>query len=236
MSERFYVNWPLEIGPTQLEGPEAHHLATVCRLRQGDAVTLFNGDGHEYPARVIFTQKKQIELEILERLTPERELSPPLDVAVAVPKGDRVQFLVEKLTELGVRRFTPLATRRSVVHPREAKLEKLERYVVEASKQCRRNLLMTIGELENWTSYSRREDLPKQRWLAHPGGQPAAELLAQRRQTPEPVVVAIGPEGGFDDAEVAEAKAHGWSLVDLGPRILRIETAAIALASLVGVG
>lgn len=159
MSERYYMETPLGLGPLTLDGPEAHHLATVCRLRPGDAVCLFNGDGHEYEARVVAAAKRQVELEVTARHRPERELPFVLRVAAPVPKGDRAQFLLEKLTELGVTEFVPLRTRRSVVHPRETKLDKLERYVIEASKQCGRNVLMRVAPLVDWADFCRRSDL-----------------------------------------------------------------------------
>src|SRR5277367_1053671 len=108
MSERFYVNLPLSAGPFNLDGPEANHLATVRRLRPGDAVCLFNGDGHEYPARIMQIGRREIALEILGVEQPQRELAFSLEVAAAMPKGDRGQFLIEKLTELGVTSFIPL--------------------------------------------------------------------------------------------------------------------------------
>src|SRR5205823_12187705 len=153
MSERFYIDGVLNPGLLTLQGPEAHHLATVCRLRPGDAVCLFNGDGHEYPARITAVQRRTVELEVVERASPLRELGYAVEVAAPLPKGDRAQFLVEKLTELGVSAFVPLSSKRSVVQPREAKLEKLQRYVIEASKQCGRNVLMQVRPLPDWASY-----------------------------------------------------------------------------------
>src|SRR5271165_5520594 len=120
MSERFFVECPLGPGAVELEGAEAHHLATVCRLRAGDAVILFNGDGFEYPARVASVGRRVVSLEILSVETPAREVPFRLEVAAPLPKGDRATFLIEKLTELGVTRFTPLQTARSVVHPHDA--------------------------------------------------------------------------------------------------------------------
>src|SRR5262249_9616381 len=149
-----------------------------------------------------------------------------LELAAPLPKGDRAQFLLEKLTELGVTTFVPLQTKRSIVQPREAKLEKLARYVIEASKQCGRNKLMQVTPLVNWETYCRQTDLPRLRILGRPGGS----------RTPwhagVDVALAVGPEGGFTDEEVSHARAAGWQLVDLGPRILRVETAAIVLATL----
>jgi 16S rRNA (uracil1498-N3)-methyltransferase len=228
MSERFYLNLQLALGPIDLTGPEAHHLATVCRLRPGDAVRLFNGDGREYPALIRSVTRKAVQLEIHRVDQPQRELAFTLIVTAPLPKGDRAQFLIEKLTELGVTAFVPLSCARSVVHPRESKLEKLHRYVIEASKQCGRNRLMEIRDLADWATYCHAEAGGKLRLLGHPGGRdyfdaPASTSAAE-------VDVAVGPEGGFTDEEVARAREAGWQLIDLGPRMLRVETAALVLA------
>jgi len=228
MSERFYSNWPLQPGPVTLQGPEAHHLAAVCRLRPGDAVCLFNGDGHEYPARIVAVERRRVALEILERATPARELPFHIEVAAPLPKGDRAQFLVEKLTELGVAKFVLLTMARSVVHPREAKMEKLQRYVVEASKQCGRNVLMKVEALVEWGAYCQRSDLPRRRCFGHRGGNTKLmELCAVGGDCS--VAWAVGPEGGFTDEEIQTALDAGWLAVDLGPRVLRVETAAMML-------
>jgi 16S rRNA (uracil1498-N3)-methyltransferase len=228
MADRFYTNCALNPGPVTIDGPEAHHLAAVCRLRPGDAVCLFNGDGHEYPAEVSEIGKRSAVLVVQTIETPNRELPFSLEIAAPLPKGDRAQFLIEKLTELGVTAFTPLQTTRSVVHPRETKLDKLERYVIEASKQCGRNVLMKIGPLTAWANYVRREGLPERRIVAHPG-EPA--MLLGRAWLAD-TVGAVGPEGGFTDEEVEQARAAGWVKAGLGPRILRMETAAIMMAIL----
>jgi 16S rRNA (uracil1498-N3)-methyltransferase len=230
MSERFYINLPLQRGAVELTGPEAHHLATVCRLRPGAAVCLFNGDGRQYPARVQHVAKRAVQLDVLGVEEPPRELPVALEVAAALPKGDRGPFLVEKLTELGVTAFVPLASERSVVQPREGKMDRLHRHVIEASKQCGRNVLMRIDDLADWASYGRGGKSGEICVLAHPGG---AEQLDDVLAMPQAaaVRVAVGPEGGFTDAEVALAREAGWHLVDLGPRTLRIETAALALAA-----
>jgi 16S rRNA (uracil1498-N3)-methyltransferase len=228
MAERFYVNCPLEPGRVVMEGPEAHHLATVCRVRPGDRVCLFNGDGRQYPAEVVEAGRRRVALRIVVVEEPSREHAFRLEVAAPLPKGDRAPFLVEKLTELGVTAFVPLRTRRSIVHPREARLDKLHRTVIEASKQCGRNVLLRVEALVDWEAYCRRNDLPARRVLAHPGG---ATVL---RPAGQDVAVAVGPEGGFTAEEVETAQLAGWQVTDLGPRILRVETAALALAVLAG--
>ena len=229
MSERFYVNLPLAVGPFTLDGPEVHHLATVCRLHPGAEVCLFNGDGHEYPAHITEVARRAISLEIVRVDQPMREFSIPFEVAAPLPKGDRGQFLIEKLTELGVTSYVPLTCARSNTHPRESKRDKLERHVIEASKQCGRNVLMHIGEMTAWESYCTRGDLDGLRVLAHP--YQAEELAAiVNRMNAQPTHIAVGPEGGFTDEEVAMALNAGWHAVSLGPRIVRVETAAIVLA------
>jgi 16S rRNA (uracil1498-N3)-methyltransferase len=235
MADRFYVNCPLAPGPVVVSGPEAHHLATVCRLRQGDRVCLFNGDGHEYPAEVRETTRRSVALEVLSVETPAREVGFRLEIAAPLPKGDRAVFLLEKLTELGATAFVPLHTRRSVVHPQEGKLDKLERHVIEASKQCGRNVLLRVTPLTEWSSYLDHPDLPQVRILAHPGGAPITDPGSWIAESGG-VAFAVGPEGGFTEDEVEQGRRHGWQVVSLGPRTLRVETAALLLAVWAAIG
>ncbi|MBM4068631.1 MAG: 16S rRNA (uracil(1498)-N(3))-methyltransferase [Planctomycetes bacterium] len=232
MSERFYINCPLSPGIASLDGEEAHHLAAVCRLRLGDPLFLFNGDGQEFPARVVKIESGQVALEVFEPARPDRELPFSLTVACPPPKGDRIQFLVEKLTELGVTRYVPLSTQRRQPHPRELRPDKLHRQVIEASKQCGRNVLMKIDALASWEDFCRRGSLAGLKMLAHPGGLPLADLQPGVPAARD-IALAIGPEGGFSEEEIATARTAGWQLVDLGPRILRVETAAIVLAGVI---
>jgi 16S rRNA (uracil1498-N3)-methyltransferase len=231
MAERFHVNCELAEGASVVvRGPEAHHLGAVCRVRPGDEVCLFNGDGRQYPARVVEVTRRDVTLSVLGVESPPRELPFRLHLACVLPKGDRAQFLVEKLTELGVTRLSVLSTRRAVVQAGEGKREKLQRHVIEASKQCGRNVLMPIDLAADWEAFIHDATLPGRRLLAHPGGEPLGMLPAGD------VVAAVGPEGGFTDEEVAAAVAAGWRVVGLGQRILRIETAALAVAASFALG
>ena len=164
-------------------------------------------------------------MQVLGTETSQRELSFRVQVAAPLPRGDRAQFVLEKLTELGVASFVPLQTRRSVVHPGEGKMDKLQRYVVEASKQCGRNVLMRVEPSRPWSDYVHNAPPAPLKVIAHVGANermPAATTDA---------VVAVGPEGGFTSEEVEMARQHAWQATGLGPRILRIETAAILLAA-----
>lgn len=230
MSDRFFSPHPLRPGEVVLTGPEAHHLTAVRRFAPGDRVTLFTGDGNEYPAEILAAGKKQVTLAVLSADPVSRELGFRLEVAAAMPKGDRGDFLVEKLTELGVTRFVPLVTARTVVHPKESRVENLHRAVIEASKQCGRNVLMRVDPPTKWEAFLRAADLPAARYVLHPTGDAAAAGLGRD------VVIAVGPEGGFTPDEVAAAAAAGWRPVSLGPRVLRVETAAVAAAAVFAAG
>ena len=228
MADRFYA--PDLTGPGEfvLAGPEAHHLATVRRFAPGDRLTLFTGDGFDYPADVVAVGKKAAVLNVLPPVAVDRELPLPLVVASALPKGDRTDFLVEKLTELGVTRFVPLVTARSVVVPKSA--EKFGRAVVEASKQCGRNRLMTVDPPRSWAEFLRLADLPAARVVLHTG--PGLAPLSGEGG----IAVAVGPEGGFTDDEIGQAIPVGWTTASLGPRVLRVETAAVAAAAILANG
>lgn len=228
MANRFYASFAPTPGTVVLQGPEARHLATVMRGKPGDRVVLFCGDGCEYPAIIESVGKRDVTLSVQEATRPNRELPLQLEVAAAMPKGDRGDFMIEKLTELGVTRFVPLATERSVVHPR---IDRLQRAVIEASKQCGRNVLMEIGEVVEWKEYCPSVNDGARKWIAHVGDGDVNAPLPQGEAEPNKFVVAVGPEGGWTDEEVRLAEQCGWIIVGLGPRVLRIETAAIALAS-----
>jgi len=145
-----------------------------------------------------------------------------------LPKGDRQKWLVEKTTELGVTRIIPLVTERGVAQPVEAALQRLRRGVIEASKQCGRNRLMEIGEPRSAAELFAENAVAETRLIAHFGGRP---MNATHFPFNIDLIAAIGPEGGFTEAEVAAATAAGWRSVSLGSRILRVETAAIAIAA-----
>src|SRR5258705_9842604 len=130
MSERFFVSPPIIADRALLTGDEARHLSAVMRAKVGDEVDLFDGSGAEFTARVVALAKHAVELAIVERRDLSRELSFALTLAVALPKGDRQKWLVEKTTELGVTRLVPLVTERGVAQPVTAALDRLRRSVI----------------------------------------------------------------------------------------------------------
>lgn len=228
MADRYFSADPIEGSTVALSGSGAHHLLNVMRAQPGLAVVLFDGRGGEYAAEVTRCGRNEVELTVGPRQDVERELPFELTLAVPLPKGDRQRWLVEKAVELGVSRLIPLKTARSEGVPGEP-AAKLARYVIEASKQCGRNRLMEIAPTVGWQALVR--ETGRRRLVAHPGGWP----LGEHSLTAADTLVAVGPEGGFTGEEIAEAASGDWQVVDLGSRILRVETAALMLVAALSV-
>jgi len=225
MADRCFCPDPPVEGRLVVEGDEARHLTRVRRIGVGEVVEVFDGKGFAAGARGESAGKDRVDLAVLGEPIADRAAPCRLTLATAVPKGERFDWLIEKATELGVARLVPLITERSVVDPRDAKLDRLRRLIVEAAKQCGRNRLMDLDSPTPWTALARAPAV-ETRLLAHPGGVPASAWH------PLPygaaVTLAIGPEGGFTEPEVALAVELGWQAVGLGATLLRIETAGLA--------
>jgi len=242
MAERFFIAAPPRDGRALLGADEARHLARVLRAKVGDAVVVFDGRGGQWPARVARIDRDSVAVDLIDDLTNAGAAAdhsagihagPALTLAVALPKGERQKWMVEKLTELGVDRLVPLVTARGVAEATAAATSRLERVVIEACKQCGRNTLLEIGAAATIESLAAALPPAASRLIAHPGGPPldAAAVIAAGADVPRDLVAAVGPEGGFTPDEVAAAERHGFRPVSLGPHVLRIETAAIALAA-----
>jgi len=247
MIDRFYTILPLMRGEIVLDGTEAHHLAVVCRHREGDRVCLFNGDGRDYHAEVVAASKKNVILNIVEVLEVDRELPFRLEIAAPVPKGDRGDFLIEKLTELGADVVVPLLTHYSEV-PGEGKTKFIRwgRILLSAMKQSRRVYRPELREPIRLRDLLAAEpvdailvghpappaiteapgldggntgDLP-----APDGGKPVAVSPSWRTE-----LLLVGPEGGWAPGEIEQFRKAGATFISLGPNRLRAETAAMAL-------
>jgi len=235
MSDRYFVESPVVSDRAVLVGAEAHHLLHVMRAKVGTRVTLFDGSGWQFDAVVGKAGRSEVELMVSSREEVNRESPIVVTLGVALPKGDRQKWLVEKVVELGVSRLVPLETARGVAQPCENALDRLRRGVIEASKQCGRNRLMEIAEPQAWPAFLVENANAACRFVAHPASRPAGAIHCDPPTllpaSIDDTALAVGPEGGFTDAEMAIAVAQGWQSVDLGPRILRVETAAVAIAA-----
>ncbi len=236
MTRRYFApTLPRAGGIVLLDGPESHHAVNVMRVREGDTVELFDGEGWQANAVVESADRRAVTCHSEPAAIVDHESVCSLELGIAMPKGDRAKELVERLTELGVQRLVPIQCDRTPWAVSENAMIKWQREVIDACKQCGRNRLMQISEPETFTSWSQRHGGETLRIIAHPQSPGAADL----REPPfEPgndaeqasVRIAIGPEGGFTDAEVELAKSLGWRCTSFGERILRIETAAVVAA------
>ena len=239
MCRRFFSENPVDSDQIILSGGEARHMTQVLRLAAGAEVVVFDGSGWQFRAEVREIGRSIVKLAVLSREAIDRELGFRLTLGVALPKGDRQRWLVEKAVELGVTRFVPLVTNHGVAQPVDRALARLRRTVIEASKQCGRNRLMEITAPQNWDEHVTSADPDALRLLAHPA---ASDCRARESGTAglnvgtrerRACCRAVGPEGGFTHDELAAARSCGWQTVALGPRILRVETAAILLTAMV---
>lgn len=213
--------------PYELNGDEAHHLARVLRAKPGTPIELFNGTGRLADGVVTSVARNSalIELKHIWNVPPpDRSLT----LLTSFPKGDRLNFLIEKLCELGVSRVVPLLTERTIVDPGNSKLSRLEKLISSACKQSKRSWLMKIdtpSPLEE--SLSR---FPAQTLVLDPSGKDSLSVIFNPH-TDKHLQCFVGPEGGWSSKELQYFEEHSMPLVKLGPSILRIETAAIAAAA-----
>ncbi len=206
-------------GEVRLDDAQSHRLRSVLRLRPGDGLAVFDGRGGEWEATVAAVAAEGVRLAIGQPLEALPE--PPVAVTLlcAFPRGQRGDWIVEKATELGVAAITPLASDRAVMQPGEGRVERWRRIASEAAEQCGRASLPAFGE---------EPPAGALRLIADPGAaRTVAEALAGVSAAPIAVAIYIGPEGGWTPEERERLIGEGALAVSLGPRRLRVETAAI---------
>ncbi|QDT91426.1 RsmE family RNA methyltransferase [Gimesia algae] len=233
MPHRFFYDGLFDADTLLLEGSEAHHLLHVLRMRTGDTVLVFNGRGAEAEGVISKTSRKTVEIQVTLRHAAPTSSQVPLILATAVPKGDRFRWLVEKAAELGVTKLVPLLTERSSVDPGDNRLKKLQQTIVSAAKQSGQIQLMELAEVQKWDTFLSEINQTECRLLiADPAGC-GIDLFKLSEKPESPVVILIGPEGGFTPDELQSAQEKGAKSVRLSEGILRIETAAILFAGLI---
>ncbi|MEZ6046459.1 MAG: RsmE family RNA methyltransferase [Planctomycetaceae bacterium] len=233
MSARFYTTAiDLKTMTAQLNEGEAHHLLHVMRMKVGEEVTLFDGQGNAWKAEIKSTTRRTVDLALQDQIATPVPDHREVVLAVTPPKGDRFRWLVEKVTELGIDTLVPIKTTRSVVDPGQGKIDKLVQTMIAACKQCQRNRLMEFRSQQDWNELLQNYHQSHQILLAHPDTKSLKETLSELDSN-RPVLFAIGPEGGFTDEEVSQALELNARTISLGETILRTETACIALSAAV---
>lgn len=226
---RLYVEASLQPGTSLPLPPEAsHYLATVLRLSTGSTLTVFNGEDGEFAATIDSVSKKQVLVSLGDQLSPPEPQRLQIHLAVGLSKGERMDFVMQKATELGVTRITPLYCQFGEVRFREQKrldnkLRHWRQIIINACEQCGRISLPDLQSpqaLGDWLS----AEVAGPKLLLHTGDAPSITAQAVTGS----VALLSGPEGGFSEPEVNAAQQAGYQPISLGPRILRTETAPVA--------
>ncbi|OGT20112.1 MAG: 16S rRNA (uracil(1498)-N(3))-methyltransferase [Gammaproteobacteria bacterium RBG_16_57_12] len=227
---RIYLPQPLHSGATlQLPEVAANYLLKVLRLRPGDAVTLFNGEGGEYRAVIIEADKRRVAVRVDE--FSNREAESPLQIILAqgISRGERMDYTLQKAVELGVTQIIPLHTERTVVQLKGDKPEKRRAHwqgvVASACEQCGRNRVPPVAEIQTLTEWLPQVDPGALRLVLHHRAERGLKTLPAPGG---PLIMLIGPEGGLSPQELTAACEAGFAPLCLGARILRTETAAVA--------
>lgn len=227
---RFFMNSPLTVGDTAvIDGADARHIGGALRMAVGETLTLCDGNGTDYAATITAIGKDTVTVSVDGAAPNATEPTLAVTLYMGMPKGDKLEFVIQKAVELGVTAVVPVVTARSIVRvsgkDAEKKQVRLQRIAAEAAGQCGRGIIPTVYAPIDFKSALAR--LKEERVLLcyEGGGAPIGTLV-----TPDDTAVSlvIGPEGGFAPEEVEAIKALGGQIATLGPRILRCETAPIA--------
>lgn len=226
---RFFIDAPLSLGQHELPEAQAHYIGRVLRHAAGDAVQLFDGSGQEFLGELVEVSKKSVRVELRESFAGLAESPLRLHLGQGLSRGERMDWAIQKATELGAARITPIVSERCEVRLKDERADKRTAHwrqiAISACEQCGRSVLPQIDapvSLAEWLQAT-EADL---KLVLHP----VAEPLASHAR-PGSLAFLIGPEGGLSDAEVEQARAAGFHAARLGPRVLRTETAPVVALS-----
>jgi 16S rRNA (uracil1498-N3)-methyltransferase len=226
---RFFIDAPLSLGEHDLPEAQAHYIGRVLRMSAGDAVQLFDGSGEEFLGELLDVGKKTVRVRLDQALPGQAESPLHIHLGQGLSRGERMDWAIQKATELGVNVITPIVSERCEVRLKDERADKRlahwRQVAISACEQCGRSSVPRIEApvtLAEWLA-ARDEAL---KLVLHPVAEP---LVSHER--PATLAFLIGPEGGLSDAEVEQAKTSGFHSARLGPRVLRTETApVVALA------
>lgn len=239
MAARLFVEQPLGAAGLEAElalpSGAARHVQ-VLRLQPGDEVTLFDGSGEEWTAAVTAMGRSEVRVALKSRQAVDRELKRAVTLAVVMPANDRMDGIVEKACELGAVAIQPLMSERSVLRLTGDRAEKKRAHwqgvAIAAAEQCGRAKPLQVAPVKTLASWLAElpVDADEQRWLLSPvAAQPLSALASSSSDAQQRITVLSGPEGGLSEAEEQSARSRGFSAAKLGPRILRADTAPLAV-------
>jgi len=219
-----------------ITGDDAHHISKVLRLKEDDEIIVCDKEGTDYYCSIKAVTKDEIELWILKKEVSSSE--PPIEITLyqGVPKGDKLETVIQKCVELGAVKIIPVAMKRSVavIKDKEKKKQRMQKIALEASKQCGRAKVPEVSEVLSFKealAHAKENDLKILPYEAEIK-QKLKDILLDNKNS-KSIAIFIGPEGGFDEEEIELAKENGFETVTLGPRIMRTETAPLACISAV---
>ena len=225
---RFFIDAPLSLGTCDLPEASAHYIGRVLRLTAGTAVQLFDGSGQEYSGVLVEVGKKHVKVELQALVTGLAESTLRIHLGQGLSRGERMDWAIQKATELGVAEITPIVSERCEVRLKDERADKRlahwRQIAISACEQCGRSVVPTINPpvlLQDWLTLEAELKL-----VLHPV---AAPLSAHPR--PASLAFLIGPEGGLSDGEIEQARLAGFHAARLGPRVLRTETAPVVALS-----
>lgn len=230
---RIYYSETLQVNTEiSLTGNAANHVAKVLRMQLGDDLRIFNGDGYEYAAKIIAINKRDVKVNIETTIENNKESPLQIHLQQAVARAEKMDWIVQKSTELGVASITPIITERSGVKLSadrwDKRLEHWRAIAISACEQCGRNRIPEINPVVTF-SYLLEQAQGGQCFILAPNA--PTRLTTHLISTNASIQLLIGPEGGFSPLELQKAEQRGYCALSLGPRILRAETAPIVAVS-----
>ena len=227
---RFFIEYTPEVGGSAvIEGADARHIGGALRMTAGEALTLCDGRGTDYACTVTAVEKERVTLSVNAATPSSSEPSLAVTLYMGLPKGDKMELIIQKAVELGVTAIVPVATARCIVKldgkDAAKKQARWQKIAAEAAGQSGRGIIPTVETPISWKQALSRFETEKTLLCYEGGGQPIGQLVTPNHKA---VSLVVGPEGGFDVAEVEAVLAVGGKIATLGPRILRCETAPLA--------
>lgn len=228
---RFFIDGTAD-GRAYITGADALHIAKALRMRPGEALTLCDGKGTDFEGVLETVTDRQVTVRITASRPSQAEPTLAVTLYQGLPKGDKMDWIIQKAVELGVTAVVPVATRRSVARlegKADKKQERWQRIAAEAAGQCGRGMLPSVERPLSWSQALSRLSGEPALVFYEGGGRPLRELVTPSTRR---LSVFVGPEGGFDPEEIDAIRRQGGGVATLGPRILRCETAPLAALTL----